>query len=93
MIGGFGPYHLLSKKIEDFSGKLELICWRATLYPISPYIKRALLSIKISWCIERHPVIFPSPTPAPPTVGTGAGRQGEIVVPFVAGTCPVSPAL
>jgi hypothetical protein len=50
-IGGFGQYHLLSKKIETFSGKLELICWRITLYPIPPYLKRVLLSIKISWCI------------------------------------------
>jgi len=47
MIGGFGQYHLLSKKIENVSGKLDLICWRITLYPISPYLKRVLLSIKI----------------------------------------------
>jgi len=46
MIGGFGQYHLLSKEIENFSGKL--ICWRITLYPNSPYLKRVLLSIKIS---------------------------------------------
>jgi hypothetical protein len=48
MIGSFGPYHLLSEKIENFSGKLELICWRRTLHPIFPYIKRVLLSTKIS---------------------------------------------
>jgi hypothetical protein len=48
MSGGFGPDHLLSEKIENFSGKLELNCWRITLYPISPYLKRVLLSIKIS---------------------------------------------
>jgi hypothetical protein len=47
MIGGLGQYHLLSKKIENVSGKSEPIRWRITLYPISPYLKRVLLSIKI----------------------------------------------
>jgi len=47
MIGGFGQYHLLPEKIENFLGKLEPIRWRITLYPISPYLKRVLLSIKI----------------------------------------------
>jgi hypothetical protein len=47
MIGGLGEYHLLSKKVVTLSGKLELNYWKKLLYPIFPYLKRALLSIKI----------------------------------------------
>jgi len=52
MIGGFGQVHLPSKKFENVLEELKLICWRTTfypmtLYPISPYLKRVLLSIKI----------------------------------------------
>jgi hypothetical protein len=46
MIGACESDHLLSKKIENFVGKLELNCWERTLCPIFPYIKRVLLSIK-----------------------------------------------
>jgi len=42
-----GKYHLLSKEAEAFSAKLRLICWRISVYPNSPYLKRVLLSIKI----------------------------------------------
>jgi hypothetical protein len=80
MIGGFEQYHLLSKKIGNFSGKLELICWRITLYPIFPYLKRVLLSIKkFRDALSFVPPLTPSPQrlPAPPSVRTGTGRQRE----------------